>query len=145
MLPAVFYLEDRQGKAIRLSLDCLNLGVSGIPEAPGGRLNSGFEGSTDACWAGAGQLRARFLVRLLATPAGRGKGGLAAGALCLRYKSPLIPPHGRWYWSGTPKAAGCSRQKASHMETLVSEDNAGQRAWGPRGTSGSPHTAGGPE
>lgn len=38
----------------------------------------------------------------------------------------------------TPKAAGCPRQKASHMGTLVSEEKAEQRGWEPRGISGGP-------
>jgi hypothetical protein len=53
MLPAAFYLEDRQEKAIRLARDCLHLGVSGTPEAPGG-WSSGFAGSTNACGLGLG-------------------------------------------------------------------------------------------
>lgn len=47
--------------------------------------------------------------------------------------------------TGTIRAAGCPRQKASRMGTLLSEEKAEQRDWEPREFLVAPHTAGGPE
>lgn len=55
MPPAAFRLEDRRENVICLTLDCLNLEMSGITEAQGG-WNSGCEDSMDTCCSGSGKL-----------------------------------------------------------------------------------------